>query len=604
MSDPRDVPVEMAEWIARSLDGRCSTEEFAQLEQALATNEKALAYYLEFVTLSVGLIDCVGVLPRSLKGISETNSTDFLMDLVSTSPATEANPTPIQFQSEMSEEDKARLIEEYAQAQLEAFLLSEHQGQSPAVEVRQWDIVDAAQRAKESLVAVTRWGVRIAQTLAACALLLLVGIILYATLKGNPKVGMVQETVSARWAHPVEVGIELGPQELQLQEGYARIQMKKGAEVIIQAPATLELQTSNRLFLQSGLVTAIVPESAQGFTIDTPQSRIVDYGTEFGVLAGNQHHAEVHVFTGQVGLDSNSHDTHAQETLLKTGQAALIDREHHVTELAVANRPRLFTRQLSDRAGNAIPGKKLCLADIMGGGNGLGTGQSHLFVDPQAGYVEAIYGNGKGNEYHPLMANPFVDGLFIPNGQSQQIVSSQGHIFLDCPPTNGQSAANLGITPQTGAWQWKGNNRTGVVRFNGQTYGDPSLPFLMMHANLGVTFDLNHIRNLCPGVAITCFAAQTGIADFIEPAPCNADFWVIVDGQVRASQRNVTHKGVLSDLSVALSPEDRFLTLITTDGGDTDQCGNYQRSYTCDWCVFIQPTLVLEIQNQSQVSMK
>jgi hypothetical protein len=111
---------------------------------------------------------------------------------------------------------------------------------------------------------------------------------------------------------------------------------------------------------------------------------------------------------------------------------------------------------------------------------------------------------------------------------------------------------------------------------------------------MGITFDLNAIRVLCPDIKMTHFISQFGIADFGENAGCNADFWVLIDGQVRQSRRNVTQKGVLNNVSIELGPSDRFLTLVTTDGGDDDYSGAYQRPYTSDWCVFAEPTLVLE----------
>jgi len=116
-----------------------------------------------------------------------------------------------------------------------------------------------------------------------------------------------------------------------------------------------------------------------------------------------------------------------------------------------------------------------------------------------------------------------------------------------------------------------------------------------MHANLGVTFDLNAIRAMSPDIKILRFVSEIGIADFEESSGCNADFWVLVDGQVRRCRRNLRQKNVLSNVSIELGPSDRFLTLITTDGGDSDRMGAYQRAYTCDWCVFVEPVLVLGI---------
>jgi len=121
----------------------------------------------------------------------------------------------------------------------------------------------------------------------------------------------------------------------------------------------------------------------------------------------------------------------------------------------------------------------------------------------------------------------------------------------------------------------------------------------VMHANLGITFDLNAIRAQCPDIKVTRFVSKIGIADFEEQAGCNADFWVLVDGKVRQSRRNLKQKNFLSDFSVELDPSARFLTLVTTDGGDIDRKGAYQRAYTCDWCVFVEPELVLETADSS-----
>ena len=147
-----------------------------------------------------------------------------------------------------------------------------------------------------------------------------------------------------------------------------------------------------------------------------------------------------------------------------------------------------------------------------------------------------------------------------------------------------------------GTWWYVGDNQTrnGIIRLNGQNYGDKNHPCIVLHANLGITFDLNAIRALCPDIEMTRFVTKFGIVDFKEHVGCNADFWVLIDGQVRQSQWNVTQKGVLSNFSVELRSADRFLTLVTTDGGDIDRIGSYQRSFTCDWCVFVEPALILE----------
>jgi hypothetical protein len=297
------------------------------------------------------------------------------------------------------------------------------------------------------------------------------------------------------------------------------------------------------------------------------------------------------MFKGKAALTSDSADNKAGQTLaLTAGQAKHVDVSGQVSDIPIQE--KAFVRHFYSHTEFVWRGQRLCLVDLVGKGNGLGTGRTNVFVDPIEGYKESFYCNGKGNEYHVLSGNPFIDGLFIPDGNKRQVVSSRGHEFADCPKTNGECYTTLGANPNQRVWAT--DMRNGIVQFNGQEYGDKSYPCLVMHANLGITFDLNAIRAMCPDIKMTRFVSKLGIADFNEHTGCNADFWVLIDGQVRECRRNVTQKNVLSNCSIELHPSDRFLTLVTTDGGDIDLMGSYQRSYTCDWCVFVEPALILE----------
>ncbi len=73
--------------------------------------------------------------------------------------------------------------------------------------------------------------------------------------------------------------------DYRLEAGFVRVRLNDGAEVLIQGPAHFQLQTNNSIGLDTGKLVAEVPPSATGFTINTPDARIVDIGTEFGVTA-------------------------------------------------------------------------------------------------------------------------------------------------------------------------------------------------------------------------------------------------------------------------------------------------------------------------------
>lgn len=75
---------------------------------------------------------------------------------------------------------------------------------------------------------------------------------------------------------------------------------RRGVRVVIEAPATFQFETAQRLRIMRGRVAADVPPAARGFTIITPSGVAVDLGTRFGVDVAASGDAEVHVFQGEV----------------------------------------------------------------------------------------------------------------------------------------------------------------------------------------------------------------------------------------------------------------------------------------------------------------
>jgi hypothetical protein len=89
-------------------------------------------------------------------------------------------------------------------------------------------------------------------------------------------------------------------QTLDLQSGIAEVVFVKGARVILEGPATLQLESEERATLRSGRLTARVPAQAAGFTVKTPTVRVTDLGTEFGIQVTPDGSSEVFVYEGQV----------------------------------------------------------------------------------------------------------------------------------------------------------------------------------------------------------------------------------------------------------------------------------------------------------------
>jgi hypothetical protein len=122
---------------------------------------------------------------------------------------------------------------------------------------------------------------------------------------------------------------------LRLREGTLRLDFYNGARVILQGPAALELISPDLARLDHGTLSAMVPPSAEGFTITNGNLRIVDRGTEFGVRAQSPGSLDIHVFDGAVELAGKIHGASPRQ--LGEGDALAI-------------RPASVTRSVADRS--------------------------------------------------------------------------------------------------------------------------------------------------------------------------------------------------------------------------------------------------------------
>jgi len=570
----------LAEWIVRSLDGSITAAEFAELDRSIRTDPEARRYYLEFIATYVGLEDLVGVLPRP-EGLGITDTRQGL------DAAMPKGGTPrLMLDPSLPEQERIRRIEAYARAQLERFLEQQqpqgwgHTYPQDGPSLGAWLAASG-----ERLV---RVGMRAARLVAIWSVAAVVLLLLGLYVHSQRVLGTLVATSQAVWDRPLEPNAPLRPGRYGLEQGYAKIALRRGAEVIIQAPASFRLQGTNKVYLTSGCLTAKVPPQSVGFTVRTPGSSVVDFGTEFGLLVGTQRSSEVHVFEGSVGCKALD-QTYTQT--LTRGQAATFDLSGRMELVLMAHRPRWFTRQIPSGPQFAIPGKRLSLADMVGGGSGLGTGIIGQGIDPSTGLVtsgrQVLKKAGSGFAVVPGL--PYVDGVFVPDAnQGPVVISSTGIIFRDCPRTVGTCFETIlyGAVFQAGSFE----QHPGQLL--GRTYCTVDQPSIGMHPNAGITFDLERIRSNIPDVTIRRFRAICGISQTAldysrrdwDPNLVKTDFWVLVDGQVRFHRR----LGILPEghaqIDLAIGPQERFLTLATTSEGLYRYC----------WAMFAEPALELD----------
>ena len=119
---------------------------------------------------------------------------------------------------------------------------------------------------------------------------------------------------------------------LEVSKGTLTFAMYDGTEVSLEAPASAELVDINRVLLKKGVIRAIVPPIATGFTVCTPTGSVIDYGTEFTVAVDQTGNAFIEVFKGTVELrDSSNPLIFENSQKLTVGQTGTIDTKGHIT---------------------------------------------------------------------------------------------------------------------------------------------------------------------------------------------------------------------------------------------------------------------------------
>jgi ferric-dicitrate binding protein FerR (iron transport regulator) len=120
-------------------------------------------------------------------------------------------------------------------------------------------------------------------------------------LAREPAVAWLVNAQNCRWAGGVEPGGDLqAGTRLTLEAGLVEIRFRCGARVVLDGPATLELTSARSARLLRGKLTARVPGAATGFEVVSPQGKVIDHGTEFGVAITAGGATEVYVFEGKV----------------------------------------------------------------------------------------------------------------------------------------------------------------------------------------------------------------------------------------------------------------------------------------------------------------
>ena len=151
-----------------------------------------------------------------------------------------------------------------------------------------------------------------------------------------------EECIWTNSSLPTSARSKLTSGNFNLVQGLATLKFKSGVEMVIEAPAEIELIDSMNCLVKHGTVLAEVPEGAQGFTIDTPTARAIDHGTKF-VVSYNKKSAKslIEVLDGEVEVKANAESVSKR---FFTGNSALVSDDK------LSSIETLEERQLTNKA--------------------------------------------------------------------------------------------------------------------------------------------------------------------------------------------------------------------------------------------------------------
>jgi hypothetical protein len=409
------------------------------------------------------------------------------------------------------------------------------------------------------------------------AAILILGVLILASLTlfhhkaQGPVMGTLAEVYEAKWEGTrLRPGGPLQPGAYDLRDGLARMELDKGTSLLLEAPCQIELRAVSEVMLKKGTLTTRVSSEAKGFQVRTPTALITDLGTEFGVIARPDGSTEAHVLKGRISVALDTKAA-ARPTIVNEGSAAAVDANGRSVHSGLVARPDLFNPLFP--LPSSGPYRGVNLADLVGGGNGRGSGTVDQGINLGTGQAFS----GPVAEIRETRQNAFqatpqfrgINGVFIPSRTlAPLVISSTGLVFSECPRTMG---SYYGGPVNGGKFYDLPSKQIFWPRLNGITYGTSSHPALSLHPNAGVTFDLNQIRQDHADVRIERFTAICSIPrDLPQTQFSSADVWILLDGAVRLRLHYAPERHVIEQVDVPIPARTRFLTLVSTCSGRAD----------------------------------
>ncbi len=146
-------------------------------------------------------------------------------------------------------------------------------------------------------------------------------------------------------SHSLSGGDALRQGEYELSHGFAEFELQNAVVVLVESPARFRIKSAGLLALYEGRLSATVPTEGVGFTVETPNAEVIDYGTEFAIEVTEGRGSEVHVFQGEVQVKPIG--AGIAPVRLRADQATRLDGELNAPS-GIAVAPDRFLRALDE----------------------------------------------------------------------------------------------------------------------------------------------------------------------------------------------------------------------------------------------------------------
>jgi len=552
--------IELRNALLTLLDNSISPADFRRLEKTLETSSAMRRYYYDFMLVHASLRNRTSHAPQNV----ETQAFD--RDDIRSSNVWEA----------LGEYE--RLVEPL----------------DPPVVPDKTELISGVRDIKKQL-STSSHASRASLYTALTGLAALFLMILYVTM--NPRfvpepVATLTDTYNAKWADrsfSVDDRLTNEKEPLRLLSGLAKVHFDNHADVIIEGPAEFVLLSTEQVHMGKGRLTAVVPPSAAGFRVDTPLMSVLDFGTEFSVDVREDGIGTVSMYEGKASMLPGQAGTRQGSYMLTAGQARRFDaRTGQIEEIEPETS---CVRRLDSRQNLVWRGEPISLASLIAGGNGFEPVMDLRLLNPSNGEYETKQLKSEAlatnYAYNPVRDNAFIDGVFIPGDDpGTMAVSSGGHTW-DGPATSGICSHDIAVFFRR--FDPSESVAMGPL-FDGFIHATETQPSVLLHSNVGITIDLQQVRKRYPNLSVS--RLETGYGCSWADRRGYADFFILVDGQVRHEHRTLQSQKNSFRVQVDLEAQARFLTFIVTDCAKPGQ--DPQMSHEYDFFYLLNPELKVE----------